>query len=130
MRTKRSLARLQTGGYVLFSFGGRAVKRRAANTGVDLKKYESGETNTYRIIDYATLESWYDENNAIKEMLNGVNGGSQVREYAQYYRDEKQDHPADEGIAPQEGPVNAMSTAQGVAREYVKKQRDLKFLLL
>jgi len=51
-------------GFVLFSYGGKAVKTKDSYARVEAMKSESHVSE--KIIDYATLQSWYNEQKAAK----------------------------------------------------------------
>jgi len=92
---------------VLFSYNGKAIKKKEPRY-----KDETGDNvavESYKIIDYATLVSWYNENK-FRENKAGENNAreSQVRE------------------------SHTMASAVGEripAPEYSMKQRELKFLM-
>ena len=88
MATNRSGNRCAPGRIMLFSYGGKAVKKKDPGAPAEKKRDERGSPPN--IIDYDTLLSWYNEHS--KEKAVGY-----VRENA---------------------PV------------YIRKQKDLKFIML
>jgi len=53
---------------VLFSYGGRAVKRRDVKLSAVTSDYS--EADGVKIIDYATLWSWYNENKSGESVVS------------------------------------------------------------
>lgn len=68
MKNIRLIGLRRRSGYVLFSSGGRAVKKREARTESTNKDIKALATE--KIIDYATLQAWYNENKAAKAVTD------------------------------------------------------------
>jgi len=64
MKNRRLFSTRRPFGFVLFSYGGKAVKQKESYARAAVQKNESLVSE--KIIDYATLQSWYNEQKAAK----------------------------------------------------------------
>ena len=68
MRTRRLFSRRSHRRIVLFSSKGKAVKGKAGTGDVVKKVFE--DTKPQKIIDFATLASWYAEQSTLRDVEN------------------------------------------------------------
>ena len=72
METNRTRGKRSSGRIRLFSYGGKAVQRKATNAETGKEATGTGKAdNSAKIIDYSTLLSWYNEQNAAKVVAEG-----------------------------------------------------------